>query len=1002
MHNGPEKVRGRIPTDEFVPANPSAVPHGRPRSFRSYQVVLVFVNAAIIATALVRHPGSFAHPIFITWAGAMALVSVFPLPAWRGTRLGMEFPLSIALTVMYGPVPAGLITFVGSFDEREFRREVSLLRALFNRSQVALATMLAGAVFRIWATPDSSFALVMSAAVPTVIAGYFANVSMVAAAASLDIGVRIRVVLTRLTVGSLPQFLTSYLGLGLAGAALASLASLHPNLGQFTVVILVLPLLLARHLYLRGQVLEKTTKELERSSAQMKMLQGLAGKLDRLNDVKRIARTIVDDLGGLIAYRDCRIYQLEPDGTTLLPIAFRAQLSDDDPVAGREGMIAQVGEGVPGRVVALAKTVSVQGTPEGEGSIVGVPLASGDEVFGAIVLSKDGIDQFDEADIRLLEVLASRAAVAFQNARLLQREQAAARWYRTLLDQLPALTYLNRPDGTPIYASPHIEALLGYQPGEWVAGTQQWERHIHPDDQAAVAASRERGVATGDPCTIEYRLCDQAGATRWVRDESVLVRGEHGPSYWQGVVTDITDRKEADERIAYLAFHDQLTDLPNRAMFADLLKQAMARAKRHDGAVALVALDFDDFKLVNDGLGHDAGDELLRCMATILRESVRETDLPARVGGDEFLVMLPDLPAEASGTRAQALAAAVAMAERIRDRLKVPQRLAGTDVRVSASMGISVYPLDAEDAPSLLKHADAALYLSKKTSPGGYVQYETPTRSSAGLSLMTRLRKAVAERQWLLEYQPVVDLTDASPRSVEALLRWQESAGVLTSPHDFIPTAEEMGLMPAIGEWVVGELSRQLVAWREARLEVDVSFNISSRQLWNPAVTRDLLITLEEHDLDPASVTVEITESAVMTEASGVNRTLHSLQDLGIRIAVDDFGTAYSSLSRLKDLPVSIVKIDRSFVRELSTSQDARSIVTAMLQLINSLGLVAVAKGIETEEQRRFLSEHGCGLGQGFLFYRPLPAGDIPALFSSANQGTKTAAGVPSAGRRAR
>ena len=944
---------------------------------------MVLVSAAYLAWAIIRDPTSFGRPIFIPWAVAMATVSLFPLSAWRESRVGMEFPLSIAVAVLYGPGPAALITLFGSFDRRELRGEVSLLRALFNRSQVALAAAVAGEVFHAIASPHSAFPLVIAAGIPAVIAGYAANVGMVATAARLELRLPLHEILARFTVGGLPQFLISYLLLGLLGAGLAGI---QDRLRELTAVALIAPLLLARYLYLRGQVLERTSRELERSGAQMRMLQGLTGKLDELNDVRRIAQAIVDDLSGLIEYHDCRVYQLQPDGATLLPLAFGPSGSTDREEI-RQGLVTKVGEGITGRAAQLGHTivvpdarhcefaVTIPGTPDVDESIVAVPLRSRDRTFGTLVLAKDGIDQFDERDIQLLEVLASRAAVAFENALLLQRERANARWYRTLVEQLPALTYLDRPDGSALYVSPAIEGLLGYTPSQWVDRMERWERHVHSEDRESVRAARQRSRATGEPFVLEYRMHPRAGGVVWVRDQAVLVQGSKGPSYWQGVVVDITELKQAEDQIAFLAFHDGLTGLPNRTMFQTMLERALARGRRYGRAVAVIALDLDDFKLVNDGLGHDSGDELLRRTATILRETIRETDVAARMGGDEFLVMLPDLPGEAAGR--EALIAVAVLTSRIQDRLRSPQALAGTELYLSASIGVSVYPLDAEDARSLVQNADAAMYENKKDSSSPYTIYVSPAYTNNRLSLMTRLHKAADECQWELWYQPVVDLTEGRPSSIEALIRWRTPDGTLIPPGEFLAPAEEMGLMPAIGDWVVEELCRQLVAWRARGVEIDASFNLSPRQLWNPALMNRIPAILTERGVDPRSVIIEITESAVMTDLGGVSRSLQSLHDLGVRLAIDDFGTGYSSLSRLKDLPVDIVKIDRSFVRDLSMIGNVRRIVTAMVGLITSLGLVPIAEGIETEMQHQFLVEHGCHLGQGFLFSRPMPAEQV-------------------------
>jgi diguanylate cyclase (GGDEF)-like protein len=388
------------------------------------------------------------------------------------------------------------------------------------------------------------------------------------------------------------------------------------------------------------------------------------------------------------------------------------------------------------------------------------------------------------------------------------------------------------------------------------------------------------------------------------------LRGDAGTVLGMSVVSrDITERKRAEEQAAFLAYHDKLTDLPNRAMFEELLELAMARARRHDLAVAVVTADLDDFKLVNDSLGHDAGDELLRQFADRLREATRETDLVARPGGDEFLLLLADLDrsAPSHGTTDGPTLAAEAVALRVQDALSRPFDLDGTEVYVTASVGIAVFPEHADTVTGLLKNADGAMYQSKKVSPGGYAVYADESAEALGkLSLSTRLRKAVENQNWTLHYQPVVDLSDGTMKGVEALIRWADPNGGLVPPGEFIPLAEEMGLIETIGDWVVEEVARQDQVWRAEGLELDLSFNLSPRQLWQPDIAEKILSRLEIGGVDPAQVIVEITESTAMTDPDRTLRILWDLHARGLRLAIDDFGTGYSSLSRLKDLPVAI------------------------------------------------------------------------------------------------
>jgi predicted signal transduction protein with EAL and GGDEF domain len=472
----------------------------------------------------------------------------------------------------------------------------------------------------------------------------------------------------------------------------------------------------------------------------------------------------------------------------------------------------------------------------------------------------------------------------------------------------------------------------------------------------------------------------------------VIIKDDSGqPLFWQGVMHDISDQKRAEEQIAFLAYHDKLTDLPNRTMFQEMLELALARARRHDLAVAVLYLDLDDFKLVNDSLGHPAGDELLRQVAARLREASRDTDLVARQGGDEFLLLLADLERAlwagasdevrpAPHLAPNALLMAESVASRIHEALQAPFSLGKTEVYISASIGVSVFPLDASDGYSLLKNADAAMYRSKKAGPGGYVVFSKDAADPLiRLSFATRLRKAVEKKDWVLHYQPVVDLSDGRVLSVEALVRWKTLNGGLTPPGEFIPLAEEMGLIEAIGEWVVEELSRQSEYWRHEGIELPISFNLSPRQLWQPHLVDNVLGRLERTGVDPRDVVVEITESTAMTDPERTLRILQSLNAAGLRIALDDFGTGYSSLSRLKYLPVDILKIDQSFIHDLPDDRHAGSMVKAIVELARGLEMIPLAEGVETEPQRQFLLDHGCTRGQGFLFSRPVPAAEIAA-----------------------
>ena len=335
-------------------------------------------------------------------------------------------------------------------------------------------------------------------------------------------------------------------------------------------------------------------------------------------------------------------------------------------------------------------------------------------------------------------------------------------------------------------------------------------------------------------------------------------------------------------------------------------------------------------------------------------------------------------PSAAEATRAS-LAESVAL--RIQEALRTPFTVGDTELYVTASLGISAFPDDAIDAPTLLKNAETAMFRSKRSGPGGYVLHAKDDADSiVRLSLSTRLRRAVEQEQWMLHYQPLIDLGTAEMNGVEALIRWPEPNGGLVPPNDFIPLAEEMGLIEAIGAWVIDEVCRQGQAWREQGLDLDISFNLSPRQLWQTDIVDLIVDPILRSGMDPSRVTVEITESTAMTNPDRTLGILHELHARGLRLAIDDFGTGYSSLARLRYMPVDILKIDRSFVRELDRDEQNASMVSAMIALASNLGMTALAEGIETEAEWHALTERGCEQGQGYFFSRPVPADEILAI----------------------
>ncbi|HET7684851.1 MAG TPA: EAL domain-containing protein [Candidatus Limnocylindria bacterium] len=534
-----------------------------------------------------------------------------------------------------------------------------------------------------------------------------------------------------------------------------------------------------------------------------------------------------------------------------------------------------------------------------------------------------------------------------------------------------------------------LEGILGTVPQD-VTPEAAFEAAVHPDDRAAYDEAY-RAVVAGQPSELEYRLIGYDGRVRWVLDRMRPHVTPHGRLLVDGVVTDISESRNVSlalakaQQHAYAARTDALTGLPTRLAFHEHLQVALTRAAGGAGC-AVLFVDLDNFKLVNDSFGHAAGDELLAAVARRFRSAARIGDLIARQGGDEFLVLLvPDAPAAAPVGSFDVAHAAVELARRLRSSLREPIRVDGHEVYVTASIGISLYPHDADDAESLLKHADIAMYAAKDSGRDAIRKYTaTDDTALAELSMTGRLRRAVEQGTGLvLHYQPLVMLETGEAEGLEALLRWQDGDRGLVPPAKFLPLAERVGLMGRISDWVVTEACGQAATWRAAGLGLYVSVNLPPTH-FDARGMRRLLTTLDDCELPSDRLVIEITEAVVVDH--GWNRILPGLTALrrrGVRLAIDDFGSGHSSLGRLSDDWVSMIKIDRSFIAGLTRSRHSRALVTSILQLARNLGIEPVAEGIETEDQRRLLLELGCRRGQGFLFSRPVAAEAIPALVAS-------------------
>ncbi len=521
--------------------------------------------------------------------------------------------------------------------------------------------------------------------------------------------------------------------------------------------------------------------------------------------------------------------------------------------------------------------------------------------------------------------------------------------------------------------------MLGYSEEELVATT--FRDITHPDDMK-ISEEHDRRALKGelDSYRLEKRYVHAEGHTVWGLLNASLLRDEGGrPLYFVTQIQDITERKEYEEQLRHQAFHDGLTGLPNRALLMDRLERALARAARRQESVAVLYVDIDRFKLVNDSLGHEAGNELLRQVADRLRGCLRQEDTAARLSGDEFVVLLEDVQSEGEAT---------AVAQRILGRIGHLYEIGGREVGLSTSIGVALGGAGQEKKPEdLLRAADAAMYRAKNAGKARIEVYDRWMGAEAldRVQLEVDLRRAVERGEFEVHYQPKVELETGRIVSVEALVRWEYPERGLLTPGEFIELAEETGLVVPIGQRVLEQACRQVRKWQDEHgcdppLEANV--NLSARQFRQPNLVGEVARSLEESGLGADRLELELTESVVMGYGEPIVGTMRELRALGVRLAIDDFGTGYSSLTYLKRFPVSTLKIDKEFVGGLGQDLEDTAIVRGVLGLEHGLGMKVVAEGIETPEQLAALRALGCERGQGYHLCRPLPPQELQALLS--------------------
>ncbi|MDP3585045.1 MAG: EAL domain-containing protein [Thiobacillus sp.] len=630
-----------------------------------------------------------------------------------------------------------------------------------------------------------------------------------------------------------------------------------------------------------------------------------------------------------------------------------------------------------------------------------VIVVSGDSTIDAAIRAlRGGAADFvrkpyePEELLRRIDNTLIRRRLERENNHILQRLQQSEKWHRFLVNSSPDLIYTLDGDGRFTFANERVESLLGYRSEELLG--QHYSLVIHEDDIArAEHVFNERRAGDRSARNIEIRLkCNPGmrrprlmnGRCKTVELTATGMYDEAASAFEQrfigsyGVAKDITERKQAEETMHYQAYHDLLTGLPNRALFRDHLGLMLAQARRNQKPLAVLSLDLDHFKVINDSLGHTIGDELLLAVGTRLRQCLREGDTLARLGGDEFAVLLPTLVSRSDVEH---------ICRKVIQVLSKPVYVKGHEIYISVSIGACVAPEDGDMIDSLIRQAEIAMYQAKSQGRSRLQFWEHGMQApySERMQIEADLRRALARNEFVLFYQPQVDTTTGEVRGFEALLRWWHPQRGLLTPADFIPVAEESGVIVPIGDWVLRQAGAQIAEWRRAGLPpVRLSVNISARQLENPDFVDSVMRAIQVYSLDGHQLELEITESLLMRDFEANAIKLGRLSASGIRLAIDDFGTGYSSFKYLSRFPIHTLKIDQSFVQDLEREENM-SIVNAMVAMGRGMNLNVVAEGVETESQRARLQQMQCHEIQGYFYSVPLSGHEATALLGEHARG---------------
>ncbi len=756
---------------------------------------------------------------------------------------------------------------------------------------------------------------------------------------------------------------------------------------------------LVRKLEERSAELGRRVQELQSAKSQIERLNRLYSALSAINQLIVHTRSRDELLEGV-----CRI-AVERGGFTLAWVGLLAEDGKTVEVVARHGgsqaMFDQVGAFVveppfrtPVEIAigenrtflsndlgteAALKDIRAVFEENGLESAAACPLVADGEAIGALSLFSNESGFFDSAMMDLVEEVAGDISYALDNYRResLRRQAEASlksaeefnRLSRRVIEASPngvMITSAAHPDTPILYVNNAFERITGYTREEvmgrdprFLNGNDREQRELI-DIREAIAKQQE-----GQALLRNFR---KDGTPFWNELTIAPVQDEDGrATHFVGIISDITDRKQYEEQLERQYSQDTLTALASRNLLQDRVEQAIAASRHDDRAVALLFIDLDQFKRINDSLGRAAGDIVLREAADRLRSATFSRDTVARISGDEFVILLTDV--EDVGDLPGRVKAFIECFDQ-------PFSVAGRAMNISASVGISVFPANGEDYNTLLRNADIAMYRAKQLGANQFRFYTDDMNASAlkRVDMESRLRGAVEERRMELYYQPIIDLGSGAVVAAEALLRWRDGQRWI-SPDEFIPLAEDMGLIIPLGRWVLEEAARQARLWLDSGMDLRVSVNLSARQFRDPDLGGHIREALERAGVPANRLRLEITESVIMDSAEAAARILGELQSMGLGISIDDFGTGYSSLAYLRRFPIDQFKIDRSFIQDLQQHNESEAIVMAIIRLARSLGLGTVAEGVETAAQRDYLAQSGCDLVQGFFYSRPLPSG---------------------------